>query len=171
VPHQRFPLGLVLLEQGVISPQQLQNALASQRQAGIGRIGDWLVRSGAAKDSDILGALAVQQNCPVFSNGEAQDFPETMRFPAVLIQRYGGVPVYFSSPLNTVYLGFAAPVNRSLLRACEHILKCQVEPCVVTEGLHRASRPRRVPAGSSAAETISGRGFMAISLRLTCCFE
>ncbi len=105
-PHQRFPLGLILLEQGVISQAVLQEALRHQRQAGQGRIGEWLVRMGAATGPDITGALAVQQNCPLFSGTAAQSFPE-MQFPAPLVRGYGGVPVYFNAAANCLYLGFA----------------------------------------------------------------
>ncbi len=135
----RFPLGLILLEQGVISQDQLQKALSCQRLAGQGRIGEWLMRTGAATEQDITGALAVQQNCPVFSRASTDSFPETMQFPALLIGLYGGVPVYFSAAANTLYLAFAGPLNRSVLRAAAYLTGCRIEPCMVSEGLHRSA--------------------------------
>jgi hypothetical protein len=136
-PHQRFPLGLILLEQGVISQPVLQEALRLQREAGQGRIGEWLVRLGAATEAEIMGALAVQQNCPIFSGSAQQDF-SAFQFPALLIRSHGGVPVYFNPAANCLYLGFAGPLNRPLLRAAEYLLRCRLEPCIVSQGLHRA---------------------------------
>ncbi len=135
----RFPLGLILLEQGVISAEQLQVALACQRSAREGRVGEWLVRHGAATPSDITGALAVQQNCPVFGQTLNQSFPAGMQFPAALIRNYGGVPVYFSSGSQTLYLAFAQPLNRLLLRAAGQLMGCRIEPCMVSESLHHSA--------------------------------
>lgn len=139
LPQPRFPLGLILLEQGTISAEQLQRALDCQRRAGQGRIGEWLIRAGAATESDITNAMAVQQNCPVFSQASTQSFPPMMQFPASLVRSYGGVPVYFSSTGNTLYLGFAGPLNRSVLRAAGHIMRCRIEPCMVSEALRGAA--------------------------------
>ncbi len=138
----RFPLGLLLMEQGIISPEQLQRALSCQRRKGHGRIGEWLVATGAARESDITSALALQQNCPLFSNAAIQSFPSSMQFPASLTRRYGGVPVYFDSLAGTLYLGFASPLNRPLLRAAGHLMGCRIEPCIVSDELHRLAAER-----------------------------
>jgi Type II secretion system (T2SS), protein E, N-terminal domain len=156
-PHQRFPLGLILLEQGVISPEQLQQALLCQRQAGQGRIGEWLVRNGAATEVDIDGALAVQQNCPIFTHSDAQTFPPRLQFPAPLMGRYGGAPLYFSASANSLYLGFAGPLNRSLMRAAEHLLGCRIEPCIVSGKLHRSAAQYWRTAGRGEAVSIEQR--------------
>jgi len=139
MPYQRFPLGMILLEQGVISPESLQEALRRQRQEGRGRIGEWLVRLGAASEADITGALAVQQNCPTFSGNGTRERGAEVNFPALLVRRYGGVPVYFNPAAKCLYLGFAGPLNRSLLRASEQLLRCRIEPCIVSEGAHRST--------------------------------
>ena len=142
-PQQaRFPLGLILLEQGVISPEQLQKALACQRRSGRGRIGEWLIRDAAATEWDVTSALAVQQNCPVFSKSSQDKFPEMMQFPAPLIHHYGGVPVYFSPAVDTLYLAFAGPLHHSVLRAAGHLMRCRVEPCILAEDLHRSAAAR-----------------------------
>lgn len=138
----RFPLGLILLEQGVISEQQLQEALAGQRCGGHGRIGEWLVRAGAATEVEVTNALSLQQNCPVFAKATIESFPETMQFPSLLMRNYGGVPVYFSVAAGTLYLAFAGPLDRSLLRAAGHLMRCRIEPCIVSEAVHDAALAR-----------------------------
>ena len=138
-PQARFPLGLILLEQGVISGEQLQKALACQRRAGQGRIGEWLIRAGAATEPDITGALAVQQNCPLFSKASTGSFPAVTKFPMSLIRDCGGVPVHFSSSSNTLYLAFAGPLNRGILRAATHLMRCRIEPCIISPSLHRSA--------------------------------
>ena len=153
----RFPLGLILLEQGVIAEEQLQKALACQRGAASGRIGEWLIRLGAATALDITNALAVQQNCPVFSRTSSESFPGAMQFPAPLIRRYGGVPVYFSSAANTLYLGFAGPLNRSLLRAAAHLVRCRLEPCIVSGELCGSAVARWETEGRGESISIEQR--------------
>jgi hypothetical protein len=142
VSRPRFPLGLILLEQGIVSTEQLQAGLACQRRAGEGRIGEWLVRHGVATASDIMAALAVQQNCPVFAPASPPNFPAAMQFPAMLMRNYGGVPVYFSAVGKTLYLGFVDPLNRRLLRAAGQLMRCRIEPCMVSEDLHRSAAAR-----------------------------
>ena len=136
---QRFPLGLILLEQGAISQSALQDALHRQRQAGEGRIGEWLIRIGAATEADVASALAVQQNCPLLSGSVMQSFSDRLRFPKLLTLSYDGVPVHFSPVSNCLYLGFTGRVNRPLLSAAAHLVRCRVEPCIVSVETHRAA--------------------------------
>ncbi len=138
-PRQRFPLGLILLEQGVISQPVLREALRLQRQAGEGRIGEWLVRLGAASRADITNALAVQQNCPILAGAAVHNVCAEVHFPAPLIRACGGVPVYFNLSANCLYLGFAGPINRAVVRAAEHLLRCRIEPCIVSEDFHHSA--------------------------------
>jgi len=136
-PASRLPLGLILLEQGLISHAELQDALRLQRQSGKRRIGEWLVRMGSVRPRDVIDALAVQQNCPVFRSPAAPAFPDLLRFPLPLIRVYGGVPVYFDRTATCLYVGFCGPLHRQLLRAAERLLRCRIEPCIVSEGFHR----------------------------------
>jgi len=142
VPRNRLPLGLILLDQGFISQEQLQEGLRNQRSAGKGRIGEWLLRAGAVTPQQVMGALAIQQNCPLFEIKEPQHFPSNMRFPTLLVRSHGGIPVCFNPARNCLYMGFHAPVSHALLRAVEHIMRCQAQPCIVSDQLHSEAQLR-----------------------------
>ena len=63
----RMPLGLILLSRGWISHRELQEALAAQRRAQEGRIGEWLHRLHGISEETIAKALAIQWNCAVLA--------------------------------------------------------------------------------------------------------
>jgi len=63
--RHRIPLGLVLLEQGWITNDDLRSALTAQKDAGAGRLGNWLVRSRSASEEQVTRALGLQWGCPV----------------------------------------------------------------------------------------------------------
>src|ERR1700675_272037 len=62
----RLPLGLLLVDGGAISPDLLRETLRLQREGGTGRIGDWLLQTGAISEQQLSVALAQQWGCPVF---------------------------------------------------------------------------------------------------------
>src|SRR5437899_2466706 len=54
----RFPIGLLLLNRGSISHHQLRDALSQQREAGEGRLGDWLCRLNFITEQQLTAVLA-----------------------------------------------------------------------------------------------------------------
>lgn len=127
----RLPLGLVLLSQGDITNHQLRQALDLQRQAGSGKLGEWLVRIGAVSEPQVIAALAVQQGCPVFPAREYQPLPATMHWPLPLMHSYRAVPVFYNRKRSSLYVGFLAGVHHPLLYCLEQMLRCRTEPCIV----------------------------------------
>lgn len=156
-PQRRcVPLGLILFGRGLISEYQLRDALAHQREAGAGRIGEWLVRLGYARSQDVTAALAVQQNCPVFARMDIEHFADTFRFPHLLARTYGGLPVHFNTRTQSLLLAFAAPLRQSLLGAAAHILQCEVVPCIIAENHHWTALERWESSATGEAVCIEG---------------
>lgn len=62
-------LGQMLLEAGQIGQDDLDKALAFQREYG-GRLGSILVRMGALAEAELLGALSLQLGLPVMGSNE-----------------------------------------------------------------------------------------------------
>lgn len=58
-----MPLGLVLLAKRWITPSQLKGALAKQRQAGHGSVGEWLKNLYGVSEDVIARGLAAQWSC------------------------------------------------------------------------------------------------------------
>jgi len=136
----RLPLGLVLLSQGDITPEQLRRALDHQREAGTGRIGEWLVRMGAVSEPQVTAALAVQQGCPVFNLQEPQWLPLRLHWPDALARQYRALPVFHNRAQSLLYVGFLGQVDRSFLLCVEQVLRCRTEPCIVSAATYRQHR-------------------------------
>src|SRR5215813_9693425 len=64
--QNRMPLGLLLLQRGLLSQVQLREALRRQREAGKGKIGYWLRELGLIDEENLTSALAQQHGCPKF---------------------------------------------------------------------------------------------------------
>src|ERR1700689_3866069 len=62
-PH-RIPLGLLLLSRQQLTADELRTALAAQRDAGRGRIGEWLQALGFASEQKVTGGLARRAPAP-----------------------------------------------------------------------------------------------------------
>jgi hypothetical protein len=63
--RHRIPLGLLLLSRQQLTADELRAGLAAQRNAGRGRIGEWLQALGFASEQQVTAALARQWSCPV----------------------------------------------------------------------------------------------------------
>lgn len=139
-PGRRLPIGLVLLNRGVIHAQQLRAALALQRERGEGRLGDWLRRLGAATEADITRALAIQWGCPVFPLERDSGYRQCAGLvPLNLSQTYGLLPVYRSRDRSLLYVAFRDGVDHALLYGIEQMLDCRTVPCIVNESAFAAA--------------------------------
>lgn len=76
-PRARL-LGELLVERGIVSPPDVQKALAFQEQFG-GRLGSILVRLGALSEETLLPVLSEQLGTPMLSGGEWPEQPEVIR--------------------------------------------------------------------------------------------
>ena len=127
----RFPLGLLLVDRGVISAAQLREAIRLQREAGYGRIGDWLRQSAGLTVPQLTAALGQQWGCPVFPL-EHQAVPASWsdRIPLALLESACAVPAYASTDGRILHLAFCDRVDHTLLYAVEQMLLCRTFPCV-----------------------------------------
>jgi hypothetical protein len=141
----RIPLGLMLLEQGRISEEQLRQASRNQQlplEAGGDdlRLEEWLVSSGLLSEAALTRAISAQWNCPVFSLPEC--FPVEMAsvIPPFLAEAVGALPVRVTAG-KLLYLAFSKRIDRSLSYAIEHVTGLRV-----AAGIARESEFRRAQA-------------------------
>jgi hypothetical protein len=127
----RFPIGLLLVNRGVISPAQLREAIRLQREAGRGRLGDWLRQTAGLSAQQLTAALGQQWSCPVFPL-EQQDAPPAWSdlVPLPLLASAAAVPAYASSDGRLLHIAFSDRVDHTLLYAVEQMLRCRTFPCV-----------------------------------------
>ena len=99
LPHaHRLPMGLMLVEQGGITPAQLQEALEGQQRVAeqtgeTVRLGEWLMRSGVLGEPALTRALSAQWNCPVFSLAGYRPEEVAAAMPRFLSEALGALPV------------------------------------------------------------------------------
>lgn len=128
----RIPLGLILLSQQQLLPEQLSAALDAQRLAGTGKIGYWLQRMEFITEPQLTSALARQWSCPVLRSGPTvlalHRVPE---IPMLLLESLRMIPVHFVEATATLHVAFAEGIDHSVLYTIEQMLDCRTAPCLV----------------------------------------
>jgi len=152
VHEHRVPLGLMLVEQGCLTEDQLRTALEGQRQAGNGngerlRLGKWLVVNGLLSEMTLIRILAAQWSCPVLSLDGFLAEETASAVPPFLAEACGVVPVRLVQR-KLLYVAFAGRVDRSLSYAVERMTGLRVTSGLVRDAEFAAAqrRYREVPA-------------------------
>jgi len=140
----RVPVGLMLVEQGKITPAQLHAALADQRRAAenggeTARLGEWLLRSGVLSEPALTRVLSSQWNCPVLTMDGFQPAEVAGALPIFLSEAFGAVPV--GSPGGRMlYVAFFGRVDRSVSYAVERITGLRVAAGIAGDSALRAAQ-------------------------------
>jgi hypothetical protein len=161
----RFPLGLLLHSLGLVSKESLQAALEAQREAGKGRVGDWLRRLGVVTEPQITQALAKQWSLPVYPLEGWKGILNWARLlPLAFLDSFQMLPVHCLPASGLLYVAFSSRVDYTALYAIEQMLEYRTEPCLAQESyiesalqtLHQQASPQDIPiAGPLRPSTIS----------------
>jgi type IV pilus assembly protein PilB len=112
--HRLWPaLGALLVRSGALTPEQLDEAVAQQKESGL-RLGELLVERGLVTRAAVARALAEQHSLDFVDLGATPiDHEAVSLLPSALARRYGAVPVRFledgallvavSDPTNVVH--------------------------------------------------------------------
>jgi hypothetical protein len=128
----RMPLGLILLSRGWISHRELQDALAAQRRAGHGRIGEWLHRLHGVSEVTVAKGLAIQWSCAVLPSGMPGLEPAPALIPAFLRKHYD-FALWRQGPDASLYLAGKYRPEHAAARALEHILREPVHAAFIED--------------------------------------
>lgn len=127
----RIPLGLCLISRRQLTADQLQTALAAQRSAGRGPIGQWLQAFGFVTEQQVTAALARQWSCPVFRPSPfSLDTRRVPPIPISLLQTFLMIPVAYVEATATLHIAFGERIDYTVLYAIEQMLACHTEPCL-----------------------------------------
>lgn len=142
----RVPMGLMLVEQGRITVDQLHAALDGQRRAAEGggetaRLGEWLLRSGVLSEPALTRVLSAQWNCPVFSLEGFQPAEMASALPRFLSEAFGAVPVRTAGG-RLLYVAFSGRIDRSLSYALERMTGLRVAAGIAADSEFRAAQER-----------------------------
>ncbi len=123
-------LGELLLERGIISRRQLDEALLLQQEKG-GLIGEVLVGLGFVKEEDIAQALTAQYGFPYLPLTSYEITPEVSDIiPARVCRQYMLVPV--DKIGNNLTLAMSNPLNVQAIEDIELLAGCNVQTFVST---------------------------------------
>lgn len=123
-------LGELLLERGVISQSQLEQALNVQRDKG-GLIGEILVELGFVKEDDIAQSLTAQYGFPYLPLSNYEVNPEiTSIIPSRVARQYLLVPI--DKIGNNLTLAMSNPLNVQAIEDVELLSGCSVQTFVST---------------------------------------
>lgn len=132
----------LLVDAGVVTPEQVEAGLQRQRQSGL-RIGETLVEIGAATEEDIGWALARQLGMPLVDlSSDMLDSELIDRFSAGVLSRLQAVPLLRSE--EGMSFALSDPTDRQTLAHLELLAECPILPSVATPSAIRrvlASRP------------------------------
>jgi hypothetical protein len=126
----RMPLGLNLINHGLLTIEQLKKATDEQKEAG-GEIGELLLRQGVVSEKQLTAVRATEWGCPVFAVPK-QAIRVGIDLPSTLMRIYSMIPVHYAVRTNLLLVGFVHTVEYGLLYAIEQITECETKPCFVT---------------------------------------
>lgn len=124
-------LGEILTKQGLIRPDQLQQALAeaTKKKAKLGSV---IVELGFLKDSQILRALEKQYNLPGVDLSTVDiDQSILTLIKKEFCERFSCFP--FSKAGTTLVVAFSDPTNLDVRDQLRLLTKCKIQPVIATE--------------------------------------
>jgi type IV pilus assembly protein PilB len=123
-------LGELLVERGIIKPQQLEKALAAQKERG-GLIGEVIVELGFAKEEDIAQALTAQYGFPYLPLANYEINAQlTEIIPLRVARQYMLVPI--DKIGNNLTIAMSNPLNIQAVEDVEMLSGCGVQTFVAT---------------------------------------
>jgi len=143
--RHRIPLGLVMLEQGWISPEALRAALNAQREAGSGPLGWWLVRQQAVSEQTVARALGLQWSCPVLAADPVESAGLASVVPRLFVDAFGALPLRLAAG-RLLYLGFEERPDPVLALAVGEMSGLEVESGIVPASQFRPAQARMLEA-------------------------
>ncbi|MBU4304647.1 MAG: Flp pilus assembly complex ATPase component TadA [Candidatus Omnitrophica bacterium] len=121
-------LGEYLIEQGLVSGEQVQKALEEQKKAGA-RLGQTLIELGYLNEEDLIVALAQQLNLAHIDIRSYGLKPNVVRLiPEQLARRHQLIALEKFG--NNLTIAMADPLNVFAIDEVQQITRCRVEPVI-----------------------------------------
>ncbi len=131
-PRKKVRLGDLLVESGVISNDQLMQALAAQKRTGQ-KLGRTLIELGFLSEDRLLQVLSEQLRMPFVDLRHYQYDPDTVRLiPETLARRYRAIALK-RNPDGSLLVGMADPTDIFAYDELSRQLKTHIQQAVVRE--------------------------------------
>jgi len=165
VHRHRIPLGLVLVSQGAITPEQLKAALSKQKVSG-GRVGMWLRREHGVEERAVTRGLAAQWGCPVLLLDNHTPAKMASLVPRLFLEVFGVLPLR-QAGTRLLYLGYADRIDRCVDFAIERMTGLRVEAGLVDGAEFGRAHARILDEVFPPARLIEAEGREALAASFT----
>lgn len=130
--RKKVRLGDLLVKSGVITEEQLMNALALQKGTGR-KIGEVLMDEGFVTDEVIAQTLSQQLNIELVDLNNISIEHEVLNLiPLEILKKNKMIPVEYGEDLNVLRVAMADPMDITALDDISIITNLQVEPLLTT---------------------------------------
>jgi hypothetical protein len=147
----RMPLGLDLINHGLLTIEQLKKATDEQKETG-GEIGELLVRQGSVSEKQVTAVRAKGWGCAVFAVPK-RAVPIEINLPSTLMQIHSMIPLHYLPGTNLLFAGFVYSIDYGLLYAIEQVTGCKTKPCFVTPSDFQIQMQQREKGEGQAVDT------------------
>lgn len=130
---KKIRLGEALVLTNTITEEQLEEALAKQRESGK-RLGEVLVEDGLVTEEVIAQVLSAQLGYPIIDLSAITLAPEIQKLvaPSVL-KKNQVIPIEYSeTSVNVLRVAMADPLDMNAMDDISIITGCQIEPLIAT---------------------------------------
>ncbi len=161
--RRRMRLGDILVEQDVITQEQLMEALPAAKSAGK-RLGEWLVESGVTTEVKIAKALQYQLGYKYVDLGSIQIDEDVVKLvKGDILRKHLMIPYeYDPRNPNVIRVAMVDPMDIMAIDDVEIITNLQVEPVVATTTAVMAALDKyygNEEANAMAEQYAAERGF------------
>src|SRR5215475_9938215 len=148
-------IGELLLKEKKITPDQLQQALATQKANG-GKLGYNLVKMGFVKDEEITALLSKQYGVPSINLAQFQIDPAVVKLvPPETAQKYQIIPLSRSGASLTIAM--TDPTNVFAMDDIKFMTGYNVEPVVASETAITEAVQKYYPLKAGAKGAAAGK--------------
>ena len=126
------PLGELLVQRKLLTPEQLRTAIGLQRELG-GDLRGMVVKLGYVKESDVAQALAQQEHVGSAAaeiTADVIDFAFVEKLPRALLERHQVIPL--KSDGSELVLAMTDPNDLAAIEEIQFRAGVQIEPAVAT---------------------------------------
>ncbi len=128
--YEKVRLGQVLIQGGIVTPEQLKRALEVQKEQG-GFLGEILTKLRYTTEEEIAQALAIQHDFPYLPLANYEiDSEVTKLIPESLVRKYYVLPIDKMGDILTCVM--ANPLDNKVIDEIEALTKCKIEIFVAT---------------------------------------
>lgn len=126
--QERKRLGEILIAGGVITPDQLQEALVLQKSLGL-RLGEVFIKQGLVTEDDILNTMQSQLGFPMVDLDRVTIQEQILNsVPEAVLRKYSVLPVEISN--NILHLATSDPTDYFALEDVRLASGLMIKPCL-----------------------------------------